>query len=110
MTNKAAVFYSDERAGTLSKTGNTYQFVYEGDYLKNVGALPISVSLPLRQEVYEFDSFPPFFDGLLPEGWLLDLTTSKYKIDRSDKFSLLLAIGGNSMGAVHVEPLEFIDG
>ena len=105
MTNNAAVFYSDQRAGMLSKAGNSYRFIYDDGYLKKTGALPISVSLPLRPEAYEFNSFPPFFDGLLPEGWLLDLTSSKYKIDRGDKFALLIAIGGQTMGAVHVEPL-----
>jgi serine/threonine-protein kinase HipA len=109
MTTKAAVFYSNQRAGTLSKHGKKYLFAYEVDYLKSAGVQPVSVSLPLRLEPYEWNVFPPFFDGLLPEGWLLDLTSAKYKIDRGDKFALLLAVGGHTTGAVHVEPLETPD-
>ncbi len=109
MTEQAAVFYANERAGVLSKIGNHYRFIYDSAYVNRHDSLPISVSIPLQSDPYEFDSFPPFFDGLLPEGWLLELESTKYKINRGDKFALLLAVGENCIGAVHIEPMEPID-
>lgn len=109
MITNADVFYGDVRAGTLSKRDGYYAFQYNPVYLSQSGAKPISLSLPLQKEPFEFTNFPPFFDGLLPEGWLLDLSTSKFKIDRHDKFALLLALGADGIGAVSVKPLENLD-
>ena len=106
MTENAAVFYGDLRAGTLSKRSGCYVFQYHPAYLARPDAHPVSLSLPLQSKPFEFTSFPPFFDGLLPEGWLLDLSSSKFKIDPRDKFSLLLALGNDGIGAVSVQPLE----
>jgi hypothetical protein len=44
----------------------------------------------------------PFFENLLPEGWLLELSTSKLKISKDDAFGLLLATCAGCIGAVEV--------
>ena len=103
---KAAVFYQGRRAGVLAETGQGYEFTYDPGYLNESGTRPISLSLPLRVEKYESTRLFPFFDGLLPEGWLLELTSRAAKIDKADKFRLLLHTGQDPIGAVSLRPLE----
>lgn len=95
----------DQRAGTLSKFRKGFRFFYDPAYLKSSQARPISFSLPLRAEAYESPHLFSFFDGLLPEGWLLDLTSAGAKIDKNDKFALLLHTGRDPVGAVTVRPI-----
>ena len=75
-----------------------YEFQYDATY---VGP-PISLTMPLRSEPYYFKSFPPFFDGLLPEGSQLEALLRKAKLDRTDYFSQLITVGGDCVGAVTV--------
>ena len=65
-------------------------------------AQPVSLTLPLREEPYESESLFPFFLGLIPEGWLLDITSRILKIDPENSFEILLASGGDCIGAVTV--------
>lgn len=102
---RAAVFYRDTQAGILAKTDNGYEFCYDSAYLNHPGAQPISLSLPLQLETYASARLFPFFDGLLPEGWLLELTSAVAKIDKDDKFRLLLHTGRDPIGAVSLRPL-----
>ena len=102
----AAVYYREKKAGVLTKTGAGYEFVYDPEYLAETGALPISLSLPLRVEKYESSRLFSFFEGLLPEGWLLDLISATVKIDKNDKFRLLLHTGRDPLGAVSIRPTE----
>jgi serine/threonine-protein kinase HipA len=62
--------------------------------------------MPAKQQVWEFDCFPPFFEGLLPEGFQLESLLRQMKIDRDDYFSQLLAVGRDMVGAVTVRPEE----
>ncbi|MBS0630232.1 MAG: HipA N-terminal domain-containing protein [Verrucomicrobia bacterium] len=101
-----AVYYKNLRAGVLRKIADGYEFTYDDDFLINPMAAPISLSLPLRSERYLSKELFPFFDGLLPEGWLLHLTSKISKIDENDKFNLLLLTGEDPIGAVSVRPLE----
>ena len=66
--------------------------------------------MPLRAEKYDSKELFPFFDGLLPEGWLLDLDCAAAKIDKNDKFRLLLHTGRDPVGAVSVQPIEGLNG
>ena len=97
----AEVFFKDKRAGFLYQTEKGYTFTYDEDFLKE--NTPISVSLPLRKESYESKELFPFFSGLLPEGWYLDLVLAKQKIERNNQFGILLATAGaDTIGAVNV--------
>ena len=88
-------------AGYLYKTEAGYTFVYDGVFLKE--NTPISVSLPPRKEPYESKELFPFFSGLLPEGWYLDLVLAKQKVDRNDPFGVLVSTAGaDTIGAVTV--------
>jgi serine/threonine-protein kinase HipA len=104
--HEARVYYREMMAGILTKTGTGYEFAYDPQYLTQPGAQPISLSMPLRPEKYESTRLFPFFDGLLPEGWLLDLISVIAKIDKKDKFRLLLHTGKDPVGAISIHPLH----
>ena len=103
---KASVFIHDRFAGTLEERDNGYSFSYSSDYLDQGNAAAISLSLPLRAEPYEDKRLFPFFDGLVPEGWLLDIAEQTWKIDPRDRMGLLLACCHDCIGAVSVVPEE----
>ncbi len=79
----------------------TYEFVYLEDYR----GPPVSLTMPLTAGSYRFASFPPFFEGLLPEGYLLHALLRKAKLDARDYFGQLLCVGADLVGSVTVEPL-----
>lgn len=97
---KAIVNYHERLAGHLSETENGFRFAYDENYLRS--GQPVSVSLPLRREPYESKELFSFFQGLLPEGWYLDIVSATSKIDSNDSFGLLLATTGDTIGAVTV--------
>lgn len=103
---RAEIFYGDQRAGELRRTGEGFEFAYDAAYLSSAAARPISLSMPLRAQPYESKRLFPFFDGLLPEGWLLDLICASAKIDKNDKFRLLLHTGQDPIGAVSIRAIE----
>lgn len=82
------------------------RFTYEVQWLGRPDAVPISLTLPLRPEPYTSPGLHPFFENLLPEGWLLELSTKKLKIAKDDVFGLLLATCRDCIGAVEIEPEE----
>lgn len=106
MTNKAKVMYSGQLAGYLEKTDNGYSFAYDQDYLKSDRPKPVSQTLPLSPNTHTSRILFPFFDGLIPEGWLLNIASKHWKITRTDRFALLITLCRDTIGAVTVEPLE----
>lgn len=101
---KAKVYNFGLYAGELLELekGKKYQFKYSDEY----DGSPISLTLPTKKREYLFDEFPPFFEGLLPEGIQLDALLRKTKIDRNDFFSILLTTGKDLVGSVTVEETE----
>ena len=106
MTNKAKVLYSNQLAGYLEKTDYGYRFTYDQNYLKSDHPKPVSQTLPLSPYAHTSRILFPFFDGLIPEGWLLNIASNHWKIDRTDRFGLLIALCRDTIGAVTVEPIE----
>lgn len=102
----ASVFYDAELAGALTMSESGYTFQYDSQYLSNPNAKPISLSLPLQVEEYKSPELFSFFEGLLPEGWLLEITSTAARIDPEDHFHLLLHTGRDPLGAVSVRPRE----
>lgn len=98
---KAKVYVSGQLAGVLTEIepGRAYQFNYDDSY----PGPPVSLTMPTTKESYRFDRFPPFFDGLLPEGIMLEGLLRLGKIDQYDYFSQLLAVGSDLVGVVTVE-------
>lgn len=106
---KSAKIYMYERyAGVLREDENGFLYVYDPSYLQQPNAEPISLSMPLRKEPYEDKVLFPFFDGLIPEGWLLNIAERSWKINQRDRMSLLLACCKDCIGAVSVVPEEEI--
>ena len=103
---KADVYLWDKKAGLLEKTDRGYRFVYYKDYLFSKDPQPVSLTLPLTEKPYESESLFPFFLGLIPEGWLLDITSRTLKIDPENAFDILLGTCRNCIGAVKVIPID----
>ena len=100
---KAKVLVNGIEAGIFEELDNDhYQFTYHQHY-KNA---PVSLTMPVNKTVYEFNYFPSFFEGLLPEGVMLDGLLRKYKLDKNDLFGQLLQVGNDLVGALTVESIE----
>ncbi|MBU0764211.1 MAG: HipA N-terminal domain-containing protein [Bacteroidetes bacterium] len=100
----AKVYVCGKEAGLLSELvfGKEYIFVYSDEY----NGLPVSLTMPVTQKSYSFDRFPPFFDGLLPEGHQLEGLLKQGKVDRNDFFSQLMLVGSDTVGAVTLKEVE----
>ena len=107
---KALIYFRDILAGRLAETEDGYEFQYETTYLARPQAEPISLTLPLREEAYQSPMLFPFFDGLIPEGWLLDVAMRNTDISILDRMSLLLLCCKDCIGAVSVIPDNEEDG
>lgn len=90
------------RVGIIEETLDGTRFTYDARYARASGALAVSLTLPVRPEPYEGRGLLPFFENLLPEGWLLELSTTKLKIPSDDAFGLLLATCADCVGAVEI--------
>ena len=88
---RAKVFVGEAFAGVLTEDDMGYGFQYAPEYLSSDEARAISLTLPLTDKPYKSNVLFPFFDGLIPEGWLLDIAEQSWKISARDRFSLLLA-------------------
>ena len=99
MVEKLTVRMHGTPAGILEKEESRYSFVY----FPNYQGPPISLRLPVETRTFQFDSFPSFFDGLLPEGPQLEGLLKSQKIDRNDFMTQLLTVGADLVGAVTVE-------
>ena len=102
----AVVLYNEIRAGLLMETNDgDYVFQYNGDYIDTYPEQFITFSMPVRKESYTDNRLFPFFEGLIPEGWLLNIATKNWKINPNDRMGLLLACCQNCIGAVSVQSL-----
>lgn len=109
-TKKAEIRYNDKKAGILIQDENGYHFTYEKEYLESESAEPVSLTLPLKEEKFSAQVLFPFFDGLIPEGWLLDIAEKNWKLNPRDRMGLLLACCKDCIGAVSVRPINEVDG
>ena len=101
---KASIYMQGKLAGFL--TESTDRTIYTFEYLDNYEGLPNSLTMPVEKKSYSYTNFPPFFDGVLPEGIMLGGLLRQLKIDKRDYFSQLLAVGEDLVGAVTVKPIE----
>lgn len=101
---KAKVYVHGVFAGWLEEIspGEDYRFRYTEGY---VGP-GVSLTMPTEEKTFRFSGFPPFFEGLLPEGIMLEGLLRQLKIDRRDYFTQLIATGKDLVGAVTVESTE----
>lgn len=106
MTRKANIYFRETLAGELVEDSDGYKFKYFEQYLLSGTARPISLSMPLQREPFLSKVMFPFFDGLIPEGWLLDIVLETWKLDRRDRMGLLLKCCKDCIGAVSVEAVD----
>ncbi len=98
---QAKVYFQDTLAGILTEDENGYTFVYSETYIADNG-MPISLTMPLQAKPFTSDNMFPYFDGLIPEGWLLNIAQANWKINPRDRMSLLLACCKDCIGAVSI--------
>lgn len=99
----AYVYVRNTFAGTLCETDEGYSFTYDKQYLSNDAASAVSLTLPLSENMYTSKTLFPFFDGLIPEGWLLGIVSRNWKIDTKDRFGLLLVACKDGIGNVSIK-------
>ena len=103
---RAVVCINGQRAGELLEAADgTTRFTYDAAWLARPDARPVSLTLPLRADACVSKGLHPFFENLLPEGWLLGIATTKLKIAPDDGFGLLLATCADCVGALEILPM-----
>lgn len=99
----ARIYVNNKEAGILEELeGNQYQVTYDENY----HGPPISLTMPLQNRIHLYNEFPPFFEGLLPEGMMLEALLRTYKLDKKDYFGQLLKVGSDVVGAVTIKEIR----
>lgn len=102
----AKVIMHTRLAGILTEDENGYTYTYDPAYLADQNSAEISLTLPKTQSTYKSRTMFSFFDGLIPEGWLLRVAEKNWKLNERDRMGLLLACCKDCIGAVSIEPLN----
>ncbi len=104
---KAEIYYQDDYAGLLVETNEgEYEFTYDKKYVENFPDRFLTFTMPVSIQPYRSNRLFPFFEGLIPEGWLLEIASKSWRINKNDRMGLLLACCRNCIGAVSVVPTE----
>lgn len=103
---RANIFFKNQLAGILSETDSGYRFEYLPEYLTSENAQPVSLTMPLSKFAYGSPVLFPAFDGLIPEGWLLDVALRNSDISYLDRMSLLLLCCKDCIGALSVVEIQ----
>lgn len=103
---KGKVYYDSVFCGILEETDTGYRFTYLDDWFNAPDAPAISLTMPKDRQIYESPVFFPFFDGLIPEGYLLKQVTDRWGLPYNDRFRILLKSGRDTIGVVSIEELE----
>ena len=98
---KAQIYFYGRLAGCLIEDVDGYTFQYDEGYLSDT-PVRLSVTFPLQREAFHDKVLFPFFDGLIPEGWLLEIAVDSWKLDQNDRMGLLLACCRDCIGAASV--------
>jgi len=104
---QAKIYYDTIFCGLLTETNDgDFTFNYNNDYINQYPNQFITFTMPVSNTEYKDKRLFAFFEGLIPEGWLLDIASKSWKINRNDRMGLLLACCKNCIGAVSVEPIN----
>ena len=96
---QAEVYVDQQFAGLLSEQSKShYIFEYDPRYQGH----PVSLTMPVAEKKFEYSRFPPFFDGVLPEGFMLNALLKYGKLDATDYFGQLIRVGEDLVGNVTV--------
>lgn len=99
------VWVNNQLAGVLTEDDNGYHFEYHQAYLTQENPLPVSLSMPLQKQAFHSENLFAFFDGLIPEGWLLEIAHKNWKINPRDRMGLLLTICRDCIGNISVRKI-----
>lgn len=102
MKRSGSVYVKQQFCGVIYENEDGYFFAYDSNYLQSGNAEAVSLTLPLTHKTYQSKTLFAFFDGLIPEGWLLDIAEQNWKINYKDRMGLLLTCCKDSIGAVSV--------
>lgn len=102
---KAEIFINSEKAGVLKETETGYLFKYDSNYMSKSSPDPVSLTLPISKQSHESNVLFPFFDGLIPEGWLLDVVEQTWKVNPKDRMGILLVSCRDTIGNVSVREI-----
>jgi serine/threonine-protein kinase HipA len=104
---KAKIYYQNDYAGLLVETNDgEYEFTYDKMYVEIFPDRFLTFTMPVSTKPYRSNRLFPFFEGLTPEGWLLEIASRSWRINKNDRMGLLLACCRNCIGAVSVLPTE----
>ncbi len=101
---KADIYLDEVLCGILTEDNDGFHFQYTEEYLLREDGMALSPTMPLSREIYEKEVMFPVFDGLIPEGWLLDIVSNNWKIDVRDRMSLLMKCCADCIGNISVRP------
>lgn len=101
----AKVLLRDEWVGILWEEDREFVFSYRPNYVIKSGAEPVSLTLPLQDAPFRSPVLFPFFDGLIPEGWMLSIAEKSWKVNARDRMGLLLVCCKDCIGAVSIGPM-----
>ena len=104
---KGKIYYKEHFAGIITETNDgEFVFQYDLNFVKEHPKEFITFTMPVADKPYTDNRLFPFFDGLIPEGWLLEIASKNWKINKNDRMGLLLACCQNCIGAVSVVPIH----
>jgi serine/threonine-protein kinase HipA len=106
MVRKAAIKIGNQVAEWLTQDEQGYHFAYDKDYVQLPSARPVSLILSLEEAPFSAKVLFSFFDGLIPEGWLLDIARDNWKLNPRDRMGLLLACCKDCIGNISVEEIK----
>lgn len=110
MGQRAKIYTHNKFAGILEEHDDgKFTFTYDTKYLSTTEPKPISLTLPIIKQTHESETLFPFFDGLIPEGWLLNIAVKNWKLDARNRMELLLKTCSDCIGSVHVQPYQVED-
>lgn len=100
-----SVYVQNELAGTIEDTSDGYIFTYDSEYAAKDNAVAVSLTMPVCNKPYVSNILFPFFDGLIPEGWLLDVVIDSWKINPKDRFGLLMVACRDCIGDISIREI-----
>ncbi|HMU99371.1 MAG: HipA N-terminal domain-containing protein [Chitinophagales bacterium] len=102
---KGNVYYKNNFAGIIAEIEDGYTFQYDEQFLNSTFVKSISLTLPIQKQPFHSKILFPFFDGLIPEGWLLNIAVANWKINPRDRFGLLLTLCNDCIGAISIKAI-----
>lgn len=110
-SSRLGVYLNSRPVGELhQQTSGAIEFRYDAGWLSWEHALPISLSLPLREDPYRGETVSVLLDNLLPDSpTIRRRIAERVRADGYDAYNLLTKIGRDCVGALqflprHAEP------